>query len=645
MSNSNLSYRPEIDGLRTIAVLAVVIYHAQISWNGFLLFSGGFIGVDVFFVISGYLITRLIIHELNEGAFSFQNFFMRRARRILPILFLVILVTLPVAWWLMLPQALEEYAVSVLATMTMTSNFLFWQQDSYWAVANELNPLLHTWSLAIEEQFYIIFPPMFLLVWKFARHHLTTLLIVAIIGSLLAAILTVPTHPEAAFYLPYSRAWELGLGAFIANIENKTGRTKGLQYASIFTAIGLLAVFIPAILYSSETLHPSIYTVLPVIGTCLLIWFCGGSDWVSRFLATKIMVKIGLLSYGWYLWHYPFFAFARIYDDTLGNIEMFGLSLVSLLLAWLSYHLLEQPMRNRQKISLKNFSLIGASCFAFIIAFALFAVVDNGNLGRFTHQQLVSLGIGKSKKDYTTYVVDKYNTLVRRKDFTNSNRKRILLIGDSYSQDFYNILDEAGLLKDVELIGHYIPGKCFNVPDGAKADKLVKEKDRAVCKKITRVGNEALNARIKAAHAIIVASRWNNHTTRRVVELQQTLKSLGGKNILIVGKKNFHPPEKLIDYIISKDPNKKNKFVITKAQLRIVEKFEALAPSLDNYLDLQGLLCSADHQCPATTPDDYLMSYDGDHLTQEGAKHFADLMKKSPMFLEYWRAVQGSSNP
>ena len=633
------SYRPEIDGLRTIAVVAVVLYHAQLSLRGMPVFTGGFIGVDVFFVISGYLITRLILQDLNDNQFSFSNFYMRRARRILPVLFTVILFSLPLAWALMLPQNFVEFSKSVFAAMTMTSNFLFWQQDSYWAVANEVNPLLHTWSLAIEEQFYIIFPPILLLIWRYAKQYLMHALTLAIILSLIATELTVRTHPEAAFYLPYSRAWELGAGALLAIMENKYGRHTKHRFAKFYAAAGLFAILIPVFVYTSQTLHPSLYTALPVMGTCLLIWYCGSNDLVTRILSTSLMVKIGLLSYGWYLWHYPAFAFARIYSDKLGNLEMLGLSLLALVLAWLSYHIIEQPMRNGFKTSIKSFSAITGTAFVVIISFAAAVFLDNGNLGRFTDKELAGLGVGQNAKAYTNYVVSAYDEEARDKNFSTSDRKKIFLIGDSFSQDFYNILREGDMLEDIDLVAHYIPGKCHNVPEEPNIIKKVREKDRERCKNIERVGSDALNNRIKEADGIIVVSRWNNFTTDKVLNLQAKLKKLGGKNILFVGRKNFPKPAKYQEYLEAKETTGKNKFKVSPAQTKIMNTFETIKDDFDHYLDLHRLACGKGDWCPVATPDGYLISHDRDHLTEQGAKYFAELVKGSKAFNKYWKTI------
>ena len=213
-----LKYRREIDGSRAIAVAAVVLYHADFTFRGLTVFKGGFIGVDIFFVISGYLITSIILREMAENKFSFAGFYERRARRILPALFTVMLASIPFAWMYMLPKALKEYAGSVLSGLAFGSNIWFWQEASYWTEPSALKPLLHTWSLSVEEQFYVLFPVALVLIWKFARRYLTSLFVLGFLLSLQLAHSGSVRFPDESFYLLPSRGWELLAGALLAKL-------------------------------------------------------------------------------------------------------------------------------------------------------------------------------------------------------------------------------------------------------------------------------------------------------------------------------------------------------------------------------------------------------------------------------------------
>jgi peptidoglycan/LPS O-acetylase OafA/YrhL len=216
-----MDYRPEIDGLRALAVLPVILFHA-----GFETFSGGFVGVDVFFVISGYLITTIILKELEQDDFSIARFYERRARRILPALFLVMFVCIPFAWLWLLPDDMQRFSQSLVAVSTFVSNLLFWQESGYFDTAAELKPLLHTWSLAVEEQYYVLFPLFLVLVWPFGKRWILVLLALGAVLSLSLAEWGSFRRPAATFYLLPTRGWELLLGALIAFYLSKDNRLK-----------------------------------------------------------------------------------------------------------------------------------------------------------------------------------------------------------------------------------------------------------------------------------------------------------------------------------------------------------------------------------------------------------------------------------
>ena len=220
----SLKYRPEIDGLRAIAVFAVILYHAEFNFGSYNPFKGGFIGVDVFFVISGYLITSILLREMSEGKFNFTRFYERRARRILPALFTVMSASLPFAYYTMLPKAVIEYAGSILSVLAFGSNIWFWREDSYWAAPSALKPFLHTWSLSVEEQFYVFFPIILLLLYKFAQRYITAIFAFGFLFSLLLSHFGSAYFPKATFFLLPTRAWELLAGVVLAKIEIEEGR-------------------------------------------------------------------------------------------------------------------------------------------------------------------------------------------------------------------------------------------------------------------------------------------------------------------------------------------------------------------------------------------------------------------------------------
>lgn len=333
----NLKYRAEIDGLRAIAVLPVILFHA-----GFEAFSGGFVGVDVFFVISGYLITTILIDDIEQGRFSIVSFYERRARRILPALFFVMLACLPFAWAWMVPSQLKDFSESLLAVSFFVSNFLFWQESGYFDASVEEKPLLHTWSLSVEEQYYVLFPLFLIFAWRFGKRNVFWLIVGLAIFSLALSEWSWRNSPTANFYLAPTRAWELFAGSISAFIVQK----RGVIANNGFAWVGFISIVVAIFLYNENTPFPSVYTVLPVLGVVFIILFAGKTTVVANLLSTKVLVGVGLISYSAYLWHQPLFAFARIKLYEAPSVWLMGgLSLFSLGLAMVSWRFVEQPFR------------------------------------------------------------------------------------------------------------------------------------------------------------------------------------------------------------------------------------------------------------------------------------------------------------
>ncbi len=379
--NPALGYRPEIDGLRTLAVLPVILFHA-----GFSAFSGGFVGVDVFFVISGYLITSIIIAELQAGKFSVITFYERRARRIMPSLFVVMFTCLPLAWLWLNPLEFKFFAKSLVAVPTFSSNILFWRESGYFDVTSELKPLLHTWTLAVEEQYYLLFPLLLMACWRLGRARLLGLLAVLAIASLTLAEHGATRQSSAVFYLLSGRAWELLTGSFIAfyfawrpRAHHGTG-----PLHQIATLMGLALIAYAVFAFDSITPFPGLHALVPTLGAALIILFANDRTWVGRLLSTRPFVIIGLISYSAYLWHQPIFAFAR--DGILmepSPSAMLGLSALSLVLAWLSWRFVEQFFRRKNTVSRKQVFTAGAFGSLLFMALGLTGYANNGFANRF----------------------------------------------------------------------------------------------------------------------------------------------------------------------------------------------------------------------------------------------------------------------
>lgn len=358
-------YRAEIDGLRAVAVVPVILFHAGVAW-----FSGGFVGVDVFFVISGYLITTIILADLAVGRFSIARFYERRARRILPALSVVLLACLPFAWAWMLPQELVAFGKSLIATALFGANILFWRESGYFDAAAELKPLLHTWSLAVEEQYYLFFPPVLALIWRWRQALVMPALVLVSLLSLMAAQWGAHNAPSANFYLLPSRMWELLIGVMVA-LRHSQGRSAGPDGLSDLAGLTGLAMILYAVFaFDAATPMPSLWTLIPVAGTALVLGFARQGTQTAQLLALRPLVGLGLISYSAYLWHQPLLAFARIRNVAPPEGPLlWGLLAATFGLAWFSWRFVEQPFRGTapwlpggRRIGLATLASIGAVC-------------------------------------------------------------------------------------------------------------------------------------------------------------------------------------------------------------------------------------------------------------------------------------------
>ena len=365
---STSQYRPEIDGLRAIAILLVVLFHASFSRGEYLLFAGGYIGVDVFFVISGYLITRILLSDMQRSNFSFVKFYERRARRILPALLTVTACTSVAAWYLLMPDGLLEYGRSLVATALFVANIFFLKLDNYTAELIAHRPLLHMWSLGIEEQFYIFFPPLLLVFFRYCRKYLTLMFTLIFLCSLLFSEYASLHHPGANFYLAPSRAWELLGGGILAWFEINDRRLVSPKFSAILSLLSMVTILGFAVIADESLRHPSLYTLPPVLATMILILTLDCKSITRTVLTARPMVWTGLISYSLYLWHQPVFAFTRIrLERPLLSSEKFFLLIVCFLLGMLSYYLVERPTRNRRVTSNRtiwSIALGGSLCIA-----------------------------------------------------------------------------------------------------------------------------------------------------------------------------------------------------------------------------------------------------------------------------------------
>lgn len=347
-----------------MAVIPVVLFH-----GGARGFEGGFVGVDVFFVISGYLITSIIKDDIVAGTFSVVSFYERRVRRILPAIFAVCIACVPFAWLWMFPQQYVGFSRSLVAVVTFLSNFLFWRESGYFEAAAELKPLLHTWSLSVEEQFYLFFPLLLVLLARYGWQTKAALLAVVAVVSFGAAVYGSYAHPSAAYFLLPTRAWELGVGGAIAltSLANARLPTRALNAMSL---AGVASIVYAVVAFDETTPFPGAHALLPVVGTAMIIVGARDATPLGRLLGMRLLVGIGLISYSLYLWHQPVFAFLRLRSPLEPSPWVMAVGgALSFLLAILTWRLVERPFRDRRIVSSRGLAwFVGACTAALLVA-------------------------------------------------------------------------------------------------------------------------------------------------------------------------------------------------------------------------------------------------------------------------------------
>jgi peptidoglycan/LPS O-acetylase OafA/YrhL len=426
----SITYRPDIDGLRAIAVISVIFYHADNSLKNFKILPGGFIGVDIFFVISGFLITSIILKELNNtGKFSFKNFYIRRIKRIIPVLLLVFFSTFPFVWLFFIPTSYIDFVKSLLSSLSFVSNHYFYLSgELYDAESSLLKPLMHTWSLSIEEQYYIIFPLILTVVFKFFKNKLLKIFLILFSISFLSMIYFFQKNESFVFFSFFTRFWELLLGSIVAILfTNK----RGIQKIShnFYSIVGLLMVMYSIFFFNDATEFPYIPTLLPVLGTSIIIYFNNENNLVYRILSQKYIVFLGLISYSLYLWHYPVFAIGRT-TEFFGDGVSKKLFLITFVLSLVSYYAIERPIKTKKFADFKIF--MGLS-FSYIVLIFLSYNSIKENIKPVRGDILKNLSVGDQTSNLTVCNGNKIN-----KDgyciFNSKENKTIILIGDSHMQ-------------------------------------------------------------------------------------------------------------------------------------------------------------------------------------------------------------------
>ena len=635
-----MRYRPEIDGLRAIAVAAVILFHA-----GFATFSGGFVGVDVFFVISGFLITSIIVGELEAGRFSVIRFYERRARRILPALFTVMAACVPFAWRLLSPDDLKDFAQSMAAICLFASNVLFWGESGYFDTQAELKPLLHTWSLAVEEQFYVIFPLLLAAVWRLGRVAVLPLIAAIAAVSLVTSVDEVRNFPSAAFYLLPSRAWQLLVGA-VASFVAGRWQNAGVRNASVrvvseaFGWVGMAMILVPLFLFDERTSFPGLNAAWPTVGTALVLLGASDGTSVGRMLAWRPLVGLGLISYSAYLWHQPLFAFAKhaLMAELPADLAIV-LCAVTIVLACLSWRYVEQPFRDRSRIGRATvFGLSAAGMAVFIalgfaghrfsdqITQARLRSVDPARRSQFrTRESLVA--------DRNAFVAPFLPAAGDGFSADPSTRK-ILILGDSVSEDLYSaLMVNRELFPGVEFRRLMLDEPCMHAAAHLVASG---ELPSAIDERTCRSALEQLRdgPLLAAADMIVLCSNWPRYITHSTheggMELAEAL-AAKGRQVRIVGLMSMQEASSTAFLAL------KNGLTVgqaNEAAYHTVQRSKIDRPNTDaravagrhenvRYLDKYAIFCDDDAKTALLFDAEGRMLFaDNFHLTAVGGRYF-----------------------
>lgn len=613
-----IKYRPEIDGLRAVAVLSVMLFHGAVPG-----FSGGFVGVDVFFVISGFLITGILLKELQRGHFSLVAFYERRARRIMPALFVVLLFSVVVGWFVLDPSAFRSLGSALIATVLFGSNILFWRVTSYFADAFE-NPLLHTWSLGVEEQFYLFFPLILLGLWKFLPRRLGPTLVMLAVISLCVSTWALGTGRQAAaFYLLPSRAFELLLGslaAWVAFTEKlPMARPRAAQ---VFSLVGLISIISAIAVYDKTMPFPGWRALLPTFGALLIILYAWPQTLVGRLLGSRPLVAVGLISYSAYLWHQPVFAFVRAAEVKLTVLSSLALILFCLGLAWLSWRFVEQPFRKHNVFSRGRVFCGTAVASALAICVGVALVVSDGVTNRYTADELRWFAYADTTRQ-SNYVTERFDSLSRPFDPLTGGRK-IVVIGDSFAQDFTNMYHEAGAWGEDQVRTVYIPAVCqITLLPGDDAEQYIIPAERSRCAHESTV--KKVLPLIRQADVVVMAANWKLWSAERLPVTLAAIKLREDQKLFVIGPKEFgfYSASALLQ--LGDDGRMSARHHVSSELLRVNQTLRSVLPA-EVFVDQIALVCGEHQQCPIVTEQDDLISYDGKHLTAAGATYVGRLL-------------------
>lgn len=596
----SLKYRAEIDGLRAVAVVSVILFHA-----GFERFSGGYLGVDIFFVISGYLISSIIFTEMDSNTFSLFRFYVRRIKRIVPLVLFVMLVFFVVFWKVMLPWDFENYGAEVVATTGFSNNiFHFVTSGNYWGTESEFKALLHTWSLGVEEQFYIVFPLIILGISRLRNHQQFVVLAFLFFVSSCLFVMFARKSEMLVFFISPFRAWELLAGVLLAKLPFRN--IDGGICLQMISLLGIAIIAITILAADGGNAVATVHNFCVVLGAMMVIVTSARDTIVGQVLSCRPLVWIGLISFSLYLWHQPIFVAFRLLSITEPSpIEYMPCILLCCVLSFMSWHFVEKFFRFRWEVSEKVFLISVASCATALMMFGFYVYNSAGVSTRWTDYDL---GHNASSRNanvvFNNSVAEKFSVEI----FPENGLENVLVIGNSFARDFLNAADINGF---------------FGKQNLAYSDEVIQQcLDSGDLFGVSR----RLSRLLHSANFIIFPSGdFDAECAQHDIEI---LERPNNASVIIVGTKNFGWSTSA-NMILAEREGFDVRVPVISRELAASARQEYLLN--ERYVNTMSLLLDEDKTVPIFDASGNLLSFDTRHLTPAGARFLGQLWFQHPL--------------
>lgn len=603
------------DGLRALSVISVIFFHYKIPY-----FSSGFLGVDLFFILSGFFISQQIYNKQVINNYNLQWFIENRLRRILPALFFISIFTYPIFYLILNPVQALSYGKSLISLSFFSSNLFFLSERGYYDLESEIKPLLHTWSIGVEIQIYIVFG-LLAKYFHFSSKKSFSIFFVIFLISILISEMISRVSTIYSFYLPFTRIWEMCLGYFLFFLVNKKifiWPKKKLP-STIVLFIGLFLVCISPIFLTKFSYHPGIITLVPICGFLIIIICIPNIYFIKKFLESRVLSDIGLKSYSIYLIHYPLLlSLNTILSRSILNFIVYLFILFCL--SSFSFHFVENYFRNT-KIIRNNFFTITAVYLIIVLSIGFFTLNSNGWMYKYDFDKRALFTYFINAKNLPI-LFDK-NKLIK---FEDDHKKKIVLIGDSYAKDIYNSIYYSNLKDYFSISTFSINKSCGNLFLDYKFDSFIPPSLKLKCKINGWYDNAELIELLYEADEIWLASSWYEWVAKKLPESVNNLEEKYHKKVLVFGPKNFGNFD-INDLLVNNIENSENFTTSVNDDVLKVNKFLKSNLDDDSYIDLIQLLCGIDFKCKIFLDKTTIISHDGAHLTIDGAKFLGEKLE------------------